>query len=392
MNSATLLSGVFVPTDAALSDAEQCELAVCESVIERNLAAFYEMGQALQRIRDERLYRQTHGTFEEYCGERWGISRPRAYQLIDAAVVVENLSTMVDKPGSERQARELASLEPEQQRDVWQAAVESAPDGKVTAQHIRETRDAMTQPSTADEKENKDWDEGEGYLGECFKQCYGPRWMRRGSVLEFDTTGVYVCTGCDYAYPPGCEPDPWSESEEEDEETVPSIQPVKPHVAQNSGNNEWYTPPEFIEAAYAVMEEIDLDPASSEIANQTVKATRIFTQQDNGLQQEWAGSVWMNPPYAGELIGQFIQKFVDHALAGDISEGIILVNNATETGWFQNAASVASAICFPKTRIRFISPDGIHGAPLQGQAILYTGLNYKLFKEEFSRFGFVVVL
>ena len=42
------------------------------------------------------------------------------------------------------------------------------------------------------------------------------------------------------------------------------------HVANNSCNNEWYTPPKFIEAAREVMGSIDLDPATSKVAQETV--------------------------------------------------------------------------------------------------------------------------
>jgi ParB family chromosome partitioning protein len=163
----------------------------------------------------------------------------------------------------------------------------------------------------------------------------------------------------------------------------------KAHVAQNSGNNEWYTPAPFIEAARAVLGKFDLDPASSKIANRTVKADHIFTAEDDGLKQDWpVGRIWMNPPYAQPLMGQFADKFASEVRRG--SEGIVLVNNATETAWFQTIAAECSAICFPKTRIRFLDPEGNPGAPLQGQAIIYCGPSPESFEDAFAGFGLVV--
>jgi hypothetical protein len=162
----------------------------------------------------------------------------------------------------------------------------------------------------------------------------------------------------------------------------------KPHVSFNSGNNEWYTPPEFIEAARKVMGKIDFDPASSEIANRTVKATKYCTAEDDGLLWAWGGKVWMNPPYAGELIGRFCFKLVDHFERGEIEEAIILVNNSTETAWFDRLIDCASAVVFPKTRVKFIDMNGKpSGAPLQGQAIIYLGRHGYKFIEAFSQFG-----
>jgi len=163
----------------------------------------------------------------------------------------------------------------------------------------------------------------------------------------------------------------------------------RPHVSNNSGNNEWYTPPEFIESARLVLGKIRLDPASSEIANGTVKATTFFTAADDGLSKKWPiGSIWMNPPYAQPLMSQFADKFADEIMKG--STGIALVNNATETKWFQRIAAVCSAICFPLTRIRFLDPDGNPGAPLQGQAIVYCGQDTDMFISAFSQYGLVV--
>ncbi len=85
-------------------------LAECESVIERGLATFVEVGQALMEIRDRRLYREQYETFEDYCRERWGWERAHAYRLIDSAQVAKLLSPIGDKPKNEAQARELVPL------------------------------------------------------------------------------------------------------------------------------------------------------------------------------------------------------------------------------------------------------------------------------------------
>jgi hypothetical protein len=106
-----------------LSQEECARLNDCETVIENGLQTFVEVGNALFEIRDSKLYRQTHSTFEAYCRERWQMSRQRAHQLIDAAGVSKNLSTIVDKqPTHESQIRPLAGLEPEQQKEAWQMA------------------------------------------------------------------------------------------------------------------------------------------------------------------------------------------------------------------------------------------------------------------------------
>jgi ParB family chromosome partitioning protein len=159
------------------------------------------------------------------------------------------------------------------------------------------------------------------------------------------------------------------------------------HVAQNSGENEWYTPPQFIESARLVMGSIDTDPASNPIANATVKATRFFSKEEDGLQQKWEGNVWMNPPYAQPLMSQFAEAISEKFETGEIEQAIILVNNATETQWFQRMASVASAVCFPKSRVKFLDPNGKPGAPLQGQAIIYMGDSKRVFRDEFRKYG-----
>ena len=116
---------------------ESHELERCEVVIKQGLNTFIEVGQALMTIKEKRLYRINFKTFEDYCIERWAISKPRAYQLIEAANVMIGLSTIVDVlPQTESQTRPLTSLEPEIQKEVWKEVVETHGE-KITAAKVQ---------------------------------------------------------------------------------------------------------------------------------------------------------------------------------------------------------------------------------------------------------------
>jgi ParB family chromosome partitioning protein len=163
---------------------------------------------------------------------------------------------------------------------------------------------------------------------------------------------------------------------------------AKPHVSNNSGNNEWYTPAEFCESARVVMGEITLDPASCKVANKQVRASKFFTAEQDGLNREWFGCVWLNPPYGQPLIADFAKKVVTEWQSGRIQAAIVLVNNATETAWFQSMLIEAHAVCFKSGRIRFLDATGAPAnTPLQGQAFLYFGPDKKAFVREFSKYG-----
>ena len=171
-----------------------------------------------------------------------------------------------------------------------------------------------------------------------------------------------------------------------------TVKAALPHVAHNSGQNEWYTPAPWIEAARATMGGIDCDPASSAIANERVRATAIWTAEDDGRERVWGERVWMNPPYAQPLVADFCEALAVRFERGEVTQACVLVNNGTETAWFHRLLSVASAVCFPRTRVRFLAPSGEpSGSPLQGQACVYLGSNRAAFTKHFSAFGVVLV-
>jgi phage N-6-adenine-methyltransferase len=158
-----------------------------------------------------------------------------------------------------------------------------------------------------------------------------------------------------------------------------------------TGENEWYTPSKYIELARTVLGEIDLDPASNAKAQEVVRAKDFFTAEQDGLLRPWHGRVWLNPPYAQPLIGQFIDKLLEERGAGNITAAIALVHNYTSSSWFQRAAQIVDGICFAAQRIAFESPDGEKAAPTQGQAFLYYGDDIEAFSRHFLEVGFIAV-
>lgn len=91
-----------------LTESEAKQLAAEEAVIERGLTTFFEVGDALARIRSAKLYRATHARFDDYTKERWGFTDSRARQLILAARTVTDVTAAgLPVPENEAQAREV---------------------------------------------------------------------------------------------------------------------------------------------------------------------------------------------------------------------------------------------------------------------------------------------
>jgi phage N-6-adenine-methyltransferase len=166
----------------------------------------------------------------------------------------------------------------------------------------------------------------------------------------------------------------------------------KPPRTFYTGNDEWFTPTQPLDLARAVLGEIKLDPATHPVAQRRVRAAKFFTKAEDGLNKEWCGSVFLNPPYSTPLIGQFVTKLVEEYTAGRVTAAIMLTHNNTDTEWFHSAARTAEAICFTRGRINFHNAADSQepGAALQGQSFFYFGSDPQLFARVFSTIGLIV--
>ena len=118
----------------------------------------------------------------------------------------------------------------------------------------------------------------------------------------------------------------------------------KPHVTRFTGKDGWYTPPRYVEAARRVLGGIDLDPASSDEAQATVRAGTYYTVDDDGLARPWPSGarVWMNPPYGAGIVGPFVKKAIAHD-----GPAVVLVSASTDTAWGQSILAEPGSIwCF----------------------------------------------
>ncbi len=184
-------------------------------------------------------------------------------------------------------------------------------------------------------------------------------------------------------------------------------------INQTSSEVEYYTPVEIIETARRVMGRIDLDPASSENANRSVKATHIYTAKENGLLQPWHGSVFMNHPFGRaekacdvpcvnlnkthvchdyDFYGNaaWVNYLEAQFNAGHVSEACCIVFACTSEAWFQPLIKRPQCYLTPRTNYRL--PDGtIKKGVSKGSVVTYFGNDVDAFAREYSPFGTIKV-
>lgn len=163
------------------------------------------------------------------------------------------------------------------------------------------------------------------------------------------------------------------------------------HINGHSGKVDWMTPGYIVEAARRAMGGIDLDPASTLLANETVKATRIYTREDDGLTNDWIGRVWLNHPYARGQNNLWIDKLINEYKSGNTVEVCAITWSSTSEQWFKPLLEYPQ--CFLYGRVAFLDEEGkpVRGTT-KGSVITYLGADTLAFCDAFSDLGAIKVL
>ena len=170
------------------------------------------------------------------------------------------------------------------------------------------------------------------------------------------------------------------------------------NIQHSSASNLWYTPPHIIQMVRMVLGDIELDPASDEVANEIVQANNIFTEEDDGLLQDWdtEGSIFLNAP-GGRLGNKSLSiEFWKKLMVSEFSHAIYMGFSVEHLATSQHKgckSMLEFPFCIPAKRIRFVSPLGNKSAPSHSNVIVYVPGAIdatRKFKEVFTGLGGVV--
>ena len=168
---------------------------------------------------------------------------------------------------------------------------------------------------------------------------------------------------------------------------------MQSYYTARTDNGEWYTPSSIVEPCRAILGNIDLDPFSCAMAQETVKARHFLTAEDDAIVCPWpiGETLFANPPY-GRSIRHCINRVVtEHGRSWQ--RGIVLVNNCTDTEWFTQLAQIATVMCFFKRRIQFIHPEGtLIDRNTRGQVAVGVEVDNKVFTHHLHRLGLIAYL
>ncbi len=149
----------------------------------------------------------------------------------------------------------------------------------------------------------------------------------------------------------------------------------------SSQNNGWLTPRNIIEATLACLGEIDLDPCSNSRESPNVPARTHYTTEDDGLSLQWAGRVYMNPPY-GRGIEWWVNKLCGEYEVGEVTSAIALLPARPGSVWWERLREYPR--CLIRGRLTFVGAPNTAPFP---SAVFYLGEDKGAFVHAFFHLG-----
>ena len=129
---------------------------------------------------------------------------------------------------------------------------------------------------------------------------------------------------------------------------------------RTGGKEEWLTPPYILKS----LGPFDLDPCACAEPRPWDTATLHIAPPDDGLQADWNGRVWLNPPYGNET-GRWLVRMAEHGI------GIALIFARTDTKMFHEYVfPYVSGLLFLHGRLYFYYPSGLEAGPAGAPSVL----------------------
>lgn len=153
--------------------------------------------------------------------------------------------------------------------------------------------------------------------------------------------------------------------------------------------NKWGTPSEYVWLSrVALGGSIELDPMSSTAFNETVKAERIYTEEDSCFSHIWqAKRMFINP--AGGLVKEAWKKTVAEYMSGNVLKVIWVGFSVEQLNLLadETAHPLDFSYLLTRKRISFIRHDGYEGAPGHANYVVGLGIPHDFFASVFRQKG-----
>lgn len=144
----------------------------------------------------------------------------------------------------------------------------------------------------------------------------------------------------------------------------------------SSRSDEWETPPVLVNNLEKIFGKFNLDPCATE-SNR--KCDNYYTINEDGLNQQWYGNVFINPPYSA--IDKWVKKSYNEAMNNALKT-VMLIPSRTDTRYFHDYITKSSKIYFLKGRVKFGDGIGLVGtcAPFPSIIVCFDSFDLKYIK------------